>query len=91
MIMRNGVRGTMNIVPEVEINFNTVYVRTNIIRVEEDEFSGWQYDETEYTQSEYINVLEVTLKNANNEIAVLREADLDNKVALTKIFERLIM
>lgn len=91
MIIRNGIRGTMNIVPEVEINFNTVYVRTNIVRVEEDEFSGWQYDETEYTQSEYIDVLEVTLKNANNEIAVLRKADLDNKVALTEIFEMLIM
>lgn len=91
MIIRNGIRGTMNIVPEVEINFNTVYVRTNIVRVEEDEFSGWQYDETEYTQSEYVDVLEVTLKNANNEIAVLRKADLDNKVALTEIFEMLIM
>ena len=91
MIIRNGVRGTMNIVPEVEINFNTVYVRTNIVRIEEDEFSGWQYDETEYTQSEYIDVLEVTLKNANSEIAVLRKADLDNKVALTEIFEILIM
>jgi len=91
MIIRNGVRGTMNTVPEVEINFNTVYVRTNIVRIEEDEFNGWQYDETEYTQSEYIDVLEVTLKNANSEIAVLRKADLDNKVALTEIFEMLIM
>lgn len=91
MIIRNGIRGTMNTVPEVEINFNTVYVRTNIIQVEEDDFSGWQYDETEYTQSEYIDVLEVTLKNANSEIVVLRKADLDNKVALTEIFEMLIM
>ena len=91
MIIRNSVRGTMNTVPEVEINFNTVYVRTNIVRIEEDEFSGWQYDETEYTQSEYIDILEVTLKNANSEIAVLRKADLDNKVALTEIFEMLIM
>ena len=91
MIIRNSVRGTMNTVPEVEINFNTVYVRTNIVRIEEDEFNGWQYDETEYTQSEYIDVLEVTLKNANSEIAVLRKADLDNKVALTEIFEMLIM
>lgn len=91
MIIRNNVRGTMNTVPEVEINFNTVYARTNIVRIEEDEFSGWQYDETEYTQSEYIDVLEVTLKNANHEIAVLHKADLDNKVALTEIFEMLIM
>lgn len=91
MIIRNSVRGTMNTVPEVEINFNTVYVRTNIVRIEEDEFNGWQYDETEYTQSEYIDVLEVTLKNANNEITLLRKADLDNKVALTEIFEMLIM
>lgn len=91
MIIRNGIRGTMNIVPEVEINFNIVYVRTNIVRVEEDEFSGWQYNETEYTQSEYIDVLEVMLKNANNEIVVLRKADLDNKVALTEIFEMLII
>lgn len=91
MIIRKGVRGTMNTVPEVEINFNTVYVRTNIARIEEEDFSGWQYDETEYTQSEYIDVLEVNLKNANSEIAVLRKADLDNKVALTEIFEMLIM
>jgi hypothetical protein len=91
MIIRNGVRGTMNNVPEVEINFNTVYVRTNIVRIEEAEFNGWQYDETEYTQSEYIDILEVTLKNANSEIALLRKADLDNKMALTEIFEMLIM
>lgn len=53
--MRN--RGTMEAVPENEVNVDTVYIRTNITKVEEDDFSGWEYDEVEYSLREYIEKL----------------------------------
>lgn len=52
-----GVRGTQKQVPYIEVNKDTVYVRTNIERVEEDEFEGWQYDEIQYEKNEYISKL----------------------------------
>lgn len=52
-----GVRGTQKQVPYIEVSKDTVYVRTNIERVEEDEFKGWQYDEIQYEKNEYISKL----------------------------------
>lgn len=51
------VRGSMDKVPTVEVNIDTVYVRSNIERVEEIDFSGWQYDEIQYDKNEYIEKL----------------------------------
>ena len=48
------VRGTMKEVPSIEVNIDTVYVRNNIKRVEEMEFSGWEYDEIQYDKDSYI-------------------------------------
>lgn len=47
------VRGTQEQVASVEVNTDTVYVRTNINRVEEEWFSGWKYDEVQYDLREY--------------------------------------
>ena len=52
-----GVRGTQKQVPYIEVSKDTVYVRTNIERIEEDEFKGWQYDEIQYEKNEYISKL----------------------------------
>lgn len=53
------VRSTAENVPYVEVNNNndTVYVRSNIKRVEEVDFSGWEYDEIQYKFQEYIEKL----------------------------------
>jgi len=48
------VRGTMEIVQSLEVNVDTVYVRSNIIRVENEQFTGWEYDEIQYGVKEYI-------------------------------------
>ena len=52
-----GVRSTAKQVPYIEVNKDTVYVRNDIKRVEEDEFEGWQYDEIQYEKNEYISKL----------------------------------
>ena len=48
------VRGTQKAVKPVEVNVDTVYVRTNIVRVTDENFEGWEYDEETYTIKEYL-------------------------------------
>lgn len=48
------VRSTAEYVPSIEVNVDTVYVRTNIRRIEEMDFSGWEYDEIQYDKDSYI-------------------------------------
>lgn len=63
MIEYKGVRGTQETVPEIEINVDTVYVRTNIQRKSEqlegieEPFNYWEYDEKQYTLREWNQVL----------------------------------
>ena len=47
----------MKEVPNTEVNVDTVYVRENIVRIEEEEFTGWQYDEIQYDKAEYENLV----------------------------------
>ncbi len=51
------VRSTATNIPSVEVNVDTVYVRTEIKRVEEDDFTGWEYNEIQYPLQEYIETL----------------------------------
>jgi len=51
------VRGTMKEVPEIEVNIDTVYIRSNIVKIEEEDFSGWEYNEIQYPLREYISKL----------------------------------
>ena len=51
------VRSTAEYVPSVEVNVDTVYIRSEIIRIEEMEFSGWEYNEIQYPLREYIEKL----------------------------------
>jgi hypothetical protein len=53
----NKVRGTMETVPNIEVNTDTVYIRSNIKTISEENFKGWEYDETEYGIREYISSL----------------------------------
>ncbi len=51
------IRGTQEHVPAVEVNIDTVYIRSNIKRIEEENFTGWEYDEIQYDKNEYIEKL----------------------------------
>ena len=57
MKVYKNVRGSMKEVPNTEVNVDTVYVRENIVRIEEEEFTGWQYDEIQYDKAEYENLV----------------------------------
>lgn len=49
------VRGSQEVVPETEINVDTVYVRSNIHQIENEEgFKEWEYDEIQYPMAEYV-------------------------------------
>ncbi len=83
------VRGTMEEVLKLEQDDYNVYIRTNIVRIEEEGteeepgFVGWEYDELTLTIPEYQEMIK-------SEVDDLREEDLNNKMALTEIFEMLI-
>ena len=51
------VQGSMDAVSALEVNVDTVYVRSNIKRIEEEDFIGWEYDETQYSYREYMETL----------------------------------
>ena len=51
------VRGSQKLVKQIEVNVDTVYVRSNIRRVETEDFTGWEYDEEQYSAKEYIEKL----------------------------------
>lgn len=84
------VRGTQEVVKPLEQDQYKVYIRTNIVRIDEegtDEnpgFHGWEYDEIEMTIPEYQAMVK-------GDVEKLKEQDLNNKVALTEIYEMLIV
>lgn len=51
------IRGTQNSIPFIEVGKTNVYFRTNVVRIEEEEFSGWEYDEQVIPIQEYIDTL----------------------------------
>ena len=71
------VRGSMEIVPPIEVNIDTVYIRSNILRIDEVDvdmmkgFKGWEYDEIQYDKNEYIENMSIRqemLENALNAV-----------------------
>jgi len=89
MIKHTAVHGSMETVPEVECNFDLVYLRTNVVRLEavldddgrEITPAQWQYDEVVMTQGEYAHMVRELLTNDNlnnaEAIALLFENSLD--------------
>lgn len=51
------IRGTQESIPFIEIGKTNVYIRTNVEYIEEEEFSGWEYDEEIISIPEYISIL----------------------------------
>ncbi len=57
MKVYNNVRSSAQHIPSVEVNVDTVYIRSNVEKIEEEEFEGWEYDEVQYTIREYLEKL----------------------------------
>lgn len=51
------VRGSQETIPFIEVGKTNVYIRTNVEYIEEEEFSGWEYDEEIISIPEYISTL----------------------------------
>lgn len=84
------IRGTQEVVKPLEQNAFKVYIRSNIVRIDEPDteemqgFHGWEYDEVEMTIPEYQALVK-------EDVQKLIDEDLNNKMALTEIFEMLIV
>lgn len=76
------VRGSQETVPPLEINVDTVYVRYNVARINNDSFVGWEYDEIQYGIREYIEV--VGTENEN-----LKVTQLETNALLLELMETL--
>ena len=65
----------MEIVPNIEANIDTIYIRTNIIAINETDFVGWEYDEIQYESKEYTE-----LTSNEQKIANIRTGDIENMI-----------
>ena len=63
------IRGTQESIPFIEIGKTNVYIRTNVEYIEEEEFSGWEYDEEIISIPEYISTF--SDKNSVDVIALI--------------------
>lgn len=78
-------RGTMKKVPNVEVNVDTVYIRSNITKVEEEDFKGWEYDEERMPLNKYIEQVNVlgqllTEREVENLMLGQKVTDLELKI-----------
>lgn len=79
------IKGTQVEQPkELEINIDTIYIRSNIIRIETEEFTGWEYDEIQYDKNEYIEMLSTENKQ-------LKEAQADTNNNLLDLMETIFI
>ena len=65
--MDRKVRGTQKQAPpQVEINADTVYLRQNVMQINEEDFSGWEYEEQQFKKDEFIaRIGELEKENAS--------------------------
>ena len=77
------VRGTMKEVPEIEVNIDTVYIRSNITKIEEMEFSGWEYDEEQYDKDEFIELI-------SKENDRLKRDNINNMKAMVELHTKIL-
>ncbi|SFN14117.1 hypothetical protein SAMN05421832_11658 [Psychrobacillus psychrodurans] len=61
----------------IEVGKTTVFIRTNITRVETEEFSGWEYDEEQVPVTDFIARLQNEKDVLQEEVYVLQEVTFD--------------
>jgi hypothetical protein len=74
------VRGSMETVQALEIGIDTVYVRSNITKIEEEFFTGWEYDEIQYSKDEYLQL-------TSSRVETLEKDKTDLQVAMAELME----
>lgn len=87
MRIYKGVRSTAEFVPSVEVNIDTVYIRSNIVRVEEIDFSGWEYDEIQYNKDRYIELI----SNENKLLELKSDTLIDRQDFLEDVITEVIL
>ena len=85
------VQGTQEIVKEIEVNVDTVYVRSNIVRVETEDFIGWEYDEAQYNKDEFIEKIQTDNKIIQEENEALKMAQAETNTTLLELMEVVIL
>ena len=66
------VRGTQPHNPEgIHVDIDTVYVRSDAIFMETEEFTGWEYEEKQYRKDDYIKLISEKNDQAEQAIAEL--------------------
>lgn len=63
------IRGSMKNVPSIEVNVDTVYIRSNIVAIDEQDFKGWEYDEIQYDKNNYIELISKKNEELEGELA----------------------
>lgn len=82
------IRGSQETKPnKLEVNVDTVYIRENIVYIEEEEFSGWEYDEKQYGLKEYIELIGNENEELNKSVNLLEENGLMNMIAMAEMYE----
>lgn len=87
------VRGTQLDVPNLEVNVDTVYIRNNIERIESEKFTGWQYDEIQYTLREYQELIgnkSSVLQLDVNDIAETIANSIEDTISIAELVSYLI-
>ena len=83
------VRSTRENIPEIEVNVDTVYVRSNIRRIEDDDFIGWEYEETQYDKNNYIELLPKENKELKGDLQKSEQTNKINMLALIEVNNQL--
>lgn len=66
----NNVQSTVHPIP-LEIGTDTVFSRSNIHTIEKDEQTIYEYDEIQYTTTEYLREIVPQLESAIAELSIL--------------------
>lgn len=88
------VRGSQKEVPKIEVNVDTVYIRTNVQEVNEDGLKSWEYDEEQIPKDEFIKKIQLEkdeqVLELKQEQVVLNRLTADNSTAQQELLELLI-
>lgn len=85
------VRGTQTEAKPIEVNVDTVYIRSNITRIETEEFIGWEYDEEQYDKDEFIERIQRDNKMIQEENEALKMAQAETNTNLLEFMETMLM
>ena len=79
----------MEYVPTVEVSKDTVYIRSDIERIEEMEFSGWEYNEIQMSKDKYLEKLQQENENLEKELTITQAVNKTNMVGVFELANRI--